>query len=183
MAALACAATIGLAGCSQDVPFVAGSPAASFGAAGCTASFGEIQDVTASPPHGDRLLEAHPLPQHALVCEYTSRFGRGVGPNHTLAKQLDVSERGAARLATAVARIDVGIPAGTTSCSDDTGSVTVIVFSYPKRPATDLWWHSSGCQSIDDGTVGAAEVANESFFRFQAVFAAVTRDPAEVSVG
>lgn len=176
MAAVACAVTIGLAGCSQDVPFAAGTPAAAFDDAECPTAIGEARDVEPSVAPDGRLVAAHPLPDRALICEYSDLFGRRVRRDRTLVQQIRVDERDAARLATAAARIDVGIPPGTVSCPNDTESAVVIVLGYPHRPSVALWWHSSGCQSVDNGTVEGVEGANESFFRFQAVFAAVARD-------
>lgn len=174
-----CAAVVALAGCSETASFIASSPAATFSATACPAALGTVQDVVAPRVQSDRLLNARPTPTTALICEYGSSFDQGPGARHTLAEQIDLAADQASRLGAAAARIDVGVSAGSGGCPSDTGTVTVIVFDYRDSPPTELWWRSTGCQTIDNGATEAEQVANASFGDFQTVFAAVTRPSAQ----
>lgn len=178
-----CAVAISLAGCAPTSPvvadqFVAPSPAAAFSATGCPPALGKLQDVAPPHRHLSQLLDPTERPARALVCEYGSVFNQGPGPDHTLAKQIDLDAAPAGRLGSAVARIDVGAARGPVSCPNDTGKVTVLVFTYNDSPPVNLWWHTTGCQSINNGDVEANQIANDSFGAFLTVFEAVTRPAA-----
>ena len=89
LGALALALTVSLAGCSQSIPFVAGSPAATFSSTECSPNLGELRDVKPPSKHSDRLLDPALRPAGALVCEYGN-----VGPGHPfrdLAKHIDLA--------------------------------------------------------------------------------------------
>lgn len=103
-------------------------------------------------------------------------FNQGPGPRHTLAKQITLTSASATKLATAAAQIDLNAPAGPASCPADDGRVTVITFDNAQTAAAHIWWHDAGCQRIDNGTVQAEQIANDSFGKFQTVFATVTRN-------
>jgi hypothetical protein len=177
VAAAACAAVLGLAGCSPADPFVAPTPAAMFGTTACPSALGTTRDVVAPPRHGDRLVDPRLSPSAGLVCVYGSVFDQGPGRRHTLAKQIRLAAPAARRLADAAARVDVGTSAGTNGCPSDTGDVTVIALAYRDSPPVDLWWRTSGCQTIDNGAGEAEQVGNDSFGRFQSTFATVMRSP------
>ena len=56
----------------------------------------------------------------------------------------------------------------------DTGSVTILVFHYPESGSVDLRWNDDGCQTLDNGRLGARQAGSPSFDAFQtAVTAAV----------
>lgn len=92
-------------------------------------------------------------------------------------KRIELTASWATKLATAASQIDVGVSSGSVGCPSDTGNVTVIDFDYIDSPPVDLWWHSTGCQTIGNGVTEAEQMANDSFARFQTVFAAMTRSP------
>jgi hypothetical protein len=148
-----------------------------FTATACPAALGRLQDVTAPSDQGGRLLNPHSSPSKAVICQYGSNLKQGAGPRHTLARQLDLTAAQAKKLASAAANITVGSTANSGGCPADTGSVTVIAFRYRNARPVDLWWHSTGCQTIDNGATEAQQVANKSFGHFQSVFAALTQDP------
>lgn len=177
--AAAIVAVLGLAGCAQAGSFTAPTPAASFAATTCPVALGSTRDVVAPPQHGDRLVDVRPAPSTALICEYGSAFDQGPGPRHTLARQVRLAAPAARRLAAAASGVRVGTSTNTAGCPSDTGSVTVIAFGFRRAPAVDLWWHTTGCQTIDDGATEAEQVANDSFGAFQTTFAAVTRAGSE----
>jgi hypothetical protein len=152
-----------------------------FTATSCPAALGKLQDVTAPTDQGGRLINPHPRPFKAVICKYGSIFNQGAGPRHTLARQVDLTAAQAKKLASAAAHINVGASAGSASCPNDSGNATVIAFGYHNAPPVDLWWHSTGCQTIDNGATEAVQIANDSFGTFQTVFAQVTRTPPETT--
>ncbi len=81
----------------------------------------------------------------------------------------------AKELAAAASSITVGTFSRSGDCPADTGSVNVIAFGCRNEPAVDLWWHSTGCQTIDNGATEAEQAANNPFGHFQIIFAALTR--------
>ena len=42
--------------------------------------------------------------------------------------------------------------------------ITILAFSYAGRADADVWWHASGCQSLDNGYVATTETVNPSFY-------------------
>ena len=128
-------------------------------AAGCPASIGADQDVVntfAGPPL------VPPGPKAGLICRY--------GPSATkpgpagLKRQTRLGPAQAGDLATVVRRLNLTAPSGVTNCPADFGLVAVIGFSYPGRADVGLWYQASGCQTLDNGRIGAFEVGNPSFY-------------------
>jgi hypothetical protein len=58
-------------------------------------------------------------------------------------------------------------PLGAVNCPNDTASFAIIALAFNGSRDEDLWWKTSGCQTLDNGTVGATETANDSFSYFQ----------------
>jgi hypothetical protein len=166
---------LSLAGCSQATSFTAPTPAATFSPNSCPAALGKTRDVTAPLNHGTQLAETRPAPSTALICQYGSAFNQGPGPRHTLVQQTQLAAPAAKKLSDAAAAISVENSTNTAGCPNDTGNVTVIAFGYHNAPTVDLWWNTTGCQTIDNGAVQARQVANDSFGKFQATFDVVTR--------
>jgi hypothetical protein len=53
-----------------------------------------------------------------------------------------------------------------TSCpAGDEGSATIIVFDYESAPDVNLWYADFGCQTLDNGTIGAFEPGNPAFYQ------------------
>ncbi|MFE4949727.1 hypothetical protein ACFQ9V_06415 [Leifsonia sp. NPDC056665] len=81
---------------------------------------------------------------------------------------LDASK--ARRIAATLQRLSVAQPTGTVNCPDDTGAFAILAFSYPHHSDVSLWWNTTGCQSIDNGRIGASQIASRSFSDFQNTF-------------
>ena len=89
-----------------------------------------------------------------LVCRYS---GSNAKPAFGLQHQQRLNGTEAAKLATAVRAIDLSHPdGGSSSCPNDDGSAVVIAFSYPNAPDVDLWFASTGCESLRNGTIIAS---------------------------
>jgi hypothetical protein len=128
-------------------------------AAGCPKSVRGYQDVVNTFP-GPPLVPAGPT--SGLICRYRpSVLPQGAS---RLARQTGLGTAQARRLATAVRKLDLATPSGAASCPADFGSVALIGFAYPARPDVALWYQASGCQSIDNGRLGASETGNPSFY-------------------
>ncbi len=70
----------------------------------------------------------------------------------------------AGRLANAIRQINLAKPSGRFNCAGDVGEATMIGLSYPRRSDVGLWYQSSGCQTLDNGRIGAFQGANPSFY-------------------
>lgn len=128
-------------------------------AAGCPKSVTAYRDVVNTFP-GPPLVPAGPT--SGLICRYEpSLLASGAG---ALARQTRLRAAQAGRLAAALRKLDLAPPAGVTPCPADFGAVALIGFAYPERPDVGLWYHASGCQSIDNGRTGAFETGNPSFY-------------------
>lgn len=77
-------------------------------------------------------------------------------------KLLDPAE--ADQLATVIRQLNLAKPSGAFNCPADLGQATVIGFAHPQRPDVGLWYASSGCQTLDNGQLGAFQGANPSFY-------------------
>jgi len=115
---------------------------------------------------GPPLVPAHP--KSGLICRY--------GPSTAnprpaqLERQSRLDQAQASVLVTAVRQLDLAPPAGITHCPADFGLVAVIGFVFPGRPDVGLWYDASGCQTLDNGRIGAFEAGNPSFYnRFLSV--------------
>jgi hypothetical protein len=82
-----------------------------------------------------------------------------------LARQTRLDQAQAGMLAAVVRKLDLQPPTGRVSCPIDFNVVTVIGLAYPGRPDVGLWYHASGCQTLDNGRIGSAETANPSFYQ------------------
>ena len=77
-------------------------------------------------------------------------------------RELDKAEAG--ELAEAIRMLDLTAPSGAVACGMDLGMVAIIVLEYPNVGDVGLWYHADGCQSLDNGRIGAWEVGNPSFY-------------------
>jgi hypothetical protein len=124
-------------------------------AASCPRSVSAYQDVAntfAGPP----LVPANPY--RGLICRY-------YGAPHTgsLGRQTRLDAAQAAGLANVVRKLDLKPPV-LAMCPMDNGAFALIGLSYHGRADVGLWYATSGCQTLDNGRIGAAEVANPSFY-------------------
>lgn len=134
-------------------------------AAGCPASIGSYRDVVNTFP-GPPLAAAGPTA--GLICRY-SPFGgvQTLRPGH-LVRQSLLSVHQAQELVAAVRALDLSGPRGASPpvahCPADFGIYALIGFSYRSRADIGLWYSASGCQTLDNGRLGAGETANPSFY-------------------
>jgi len=164
-AALAVMATDGSAGTgSTGTWFKPSSPKLNVSvAAGCPKSDTGYADVVNTFP-GPPLVPADP--SAGLICRYGP--GMGLGPNGSgrglLVSSTRLGGTEAQQLATVIQRIDLAAPSGVFHCPIDFGAVAVIGFSYPGRVDVGLWYRTGGCQTLDNGRIGAFEGGNPSFY-------------------
>jgi hypothetical protein len=129
---------------------------------GCPEQIGRDQDVeNPSSALGQTLLPSA-QPTGALWCSYDALRRPTALPTE---RRLTASE--AVSPARVINRLDLHtqLPANAvTTCPPDKGTADILVFSYDGKPDADLWWHSSGCQSIDNGTRRSFEGGNPSFY-------------------
>jgi hypothetical protein len=132
-------------------------------AAGCPGSDRGYADVVNTFP-GPPLVPAEP--SAGLICRYGP--GLGLGANGSgrglLVSWTGLDANQARQLAGVIREIDLAAPSGIFSCPADDGGAAVIVFSYPGRVDVGLWYRTTGCQTLDNGRLGAFEGANPSFY-------------------
>jgi len=124
-------------------------------AAGCPATVAGYQDVVntfAGPP----LVPASP--RAGLVCRYG-----GLPQPGMLRRQTRLGTTQAAALAKTIRALSLATPREMW-CPLADGTVAVIALVYRDRPDVDLWYNASGCQSLDNGRIGAFEGNNPSFY-------------------
>lgn len=121
----------------------------------CPTSLGGARDIVNTGPG----LTSHLLPgtpTKALVCLYSTRFER----------QWLLDAKQTRQLVSVIDHVRTAPPKGTFHCPADIPGNGVLVFRVPGRADIDLWWHNSGCQTLDNGIIGAFEGGNPSFSRF-----------------
>ncbi len=95
-------------------------------------------------------------PTAGLRCRYNGAGGRR--PWH-LAATTRLTAAQARQAARSVARIPLSHPDGEiTSCPMDIGSAEVLVLAYPGRADVDLWITLSGCRTVSNGYISAADL-------------------------
>lgn len=132
---------------------------------GCPPRVTKARDVVNADPVDRTLVPTGILPNAAVACIYSGQLNPST--NH-LAIILDSA--GAARTAASLQHVSLKRPTGTVNCPGDSGAFAILAFSYPHRPDVDLWWDTTGCQTIDNGRIGASQIASDGFGRFQETF-------------
>lgn len=135
-------------------------------AAGCPETVRGYRDVVntfAGPP----LVPAGPT--SGLICRYGPAVAvagttAATAGGNKLVRATHLDRAQATELATVVRKLDLAPPTGMVSCPAGFGTVVVIGLAYPHRPTAGLWYEASGCESVDNGRIGAFEVANPSFY-------------------
>jgi hypothetical protein len=132
-------------------------------AAGCPGSDVGYADVVNTFP-GPLLVPADP--SAGLVCRYGPGVSLGANGSgrELLVSSTRLDNAQAQQLASVIRRIDLAAPSGTFSCPLDVGAAATVGFSYPDRVDVGLWYRTSGCQTLDNGRIGAFEGANPSFY-------------------
>jgi hypothetical protein len=134
-------------------------------ATGCPVSVAAYQDVVNTFP-GPPLVPADP--KAGLICRYGPSTAKP-GPAR-LERQTRLDQAQADLLTAAVRQLSLAPPTGVSFCPADFGLVAVIGFSFSGRPDVGLWYHASGCQTVDNGRIGSFQGGNPSFYnRFQSV--------------
>jgi len=105
----------------------------------------------------DHLLQENPL--RGLVCRYSATAG---GP--ALYRMTSLDETSARQLAEVILRVSTAAPHGATSCPAAFPTATILVFSYLRHSDVDLWYNDTGCQTLDNGRVGAFQGGNPAFY-------------------
>jgi hypothetical protein len=105
-----------------------------------------------------------------MVCVYGSRVGSGLPDSGRLIHTVLLTATDAASLVAAVRGLDLHKPTGEFHCPSDVGRATVIGLAYRGRADVGLWYAADGCQTLDNGRLGAFQGANPSFYNgFQPV--------------
>jgi hypothetical protein len=128
---------------------------------GCPHATTAYEDVAiVADPQSRHALLPTATPTAGLVCHY--RQDGGLTATHAL----DATD--AASLATVVAGIDLTPDTFVHNCVADMGLANIVVLSYSSQPDVDLWWHASGCQTLDNGVIVAFQINNQGFAAFEA---------------
>jgi hypothetical protein len=131
----------------------------------CPSSLGPARDVRNFGAW--RLSELVPRsPAGGLICRYaasaTSPSSAVVHP--ALYRQVRLTATQASGLAGVIDKVSTKAPKGVFSCPAGWDTATVIAFSYRGRTDADLWYYDSGCQTLDNGKIGAFQGGNSSFY-------------------
>ena len=126
---------------------------------GCPPSLARAQDV--DNPAGERgpLLLPALSPTAALICSYDGGLA-----NRALSKRRLLDGAQAKALASVIRGMVLMPDLGAHGCPMDVDATKVLAFSYRDHPDADLWWHASGCQSLDNGYLYTTEGGNPSFY-------------------
>lgn len=128
---------------------------------GCPATVGGYADVANSDPVLRTRMLPRAAPTGGLVCRYgTPRQGPAHPP------VVDLSAQSATRLARAVNAIPLGSAgSGLTACPAGQDVQVLLAFSYRHHPDADLWLHTHGCRTLDNGFVRAVEEGTPAFYK------------------
>lgn len=160
----AAAGILATRGSSAGTWFRPGSPRLEVSVAGgCPGSVAGYADVVNTFP-GPPLVPAGPT--GGLICRYGP--GVGLGPNgdgHALLVSGTRLDQGQAQeLANVIRDLNLAAAVGVAACPADFGSVALLGFAYLGRDDVGLWYRTSGCQTLDNGRIGAFEDGNPSFY-------------------
>ena len=117
---------------------------------------------------GGHLLPPGGRPASFLVCEYDGAPPRGEQTRIStrLTRQVRLARQDAGIMAAAIARISPKPPpAGPISCPNQGfGTITILAVRSGER-TVDLFWNTSGCESMDNGRIRTFEIGNPSFYK------------------
>jgi hypothetical protein len=110
-----------------------------------------------------------PRPTSALICRFHETPGTVGAPPQpgVLYRQVRIGTTSAAELAIAVDGVNTSAPPNRpVNCpAASFGTATILVFGYA-RSSVDLWYLDTGCQTLDNGVIGASESTEPSFGTF-----------------
>jgi len=172
---LALAVTVATSGCASGRPYSAGTPEVHIAVGdSCPATLGNAADVS-NPKAGltRSLVPVGPSPASGLVCQYDAHLSAGTVASPSVVRSVALSAAKASRLARALGAVSLKKPSGTFHCPMDVGSIAIIALHYVGRSDdVDVWYETSGCQTLDNGHVSAFQGANPSFYDgFESTFA------------
>lgn len=170
---LALAVTVATSGCASG--YSARTPQVHIAVGdSCPATLGNAADVS-NPKAGltRNLVPVGPSPASGLVCQYGAHLGAGTSAAPSVVRSVALSAAKATRLARALGAVSLDQPSGTFHCPMDVGSIAIIALHYVGRSDdVDVWYATSGCQTLDNGHVSAFQGANPSFYDgFESTFA------------
>jgi|HubBroStandDraft_6_1064221.scaffolds.fasta_scaffold355586_2 hypothetical protein len=130
---------------------------------GCLKSLASFQDVVNTFP-GPPLVPAEP--RAGLICRYQPIYGLGPTPagQRLLATSKRLNTAQAQELATVIRSLALTASVGAFHCPADFGEVAIIGFAYDGKADIGLWYRTTGCQTLDNGRIGAFEGGNPSFY-------------------
>ncbi|WP_136641909.1 hypothetical protein [Subtercola vilae] len=176
-----------LSGCAGTW-FKPAAPALHISVDDCPVLPGAVRDVSNGKPLTRLLLREDARPTAALLCTYEATTngvdtadtasavdaaGSTEGPAGvvTLMQGVHVQETDAVALATSILTLSLAPQFGVAGCPMDAGGTfALIVFHYPDGADTDLYYHDTGCETLDNGSIGAGQVDSTSFNDFQVKF-------------
>jgi hypothetical protein len=162
-----------LSGCAPGSWWHSGGPRIHFTIAeGCPPRTKPHEDVVNQDQASSPLLRISKVPTASLVCLYGYWYASGALPTAVIANKLIASVRldshDSAALGRKVVALSLAQPSGVTSCPNDmVGVSALLAFTYADGTTTDLNYHDTGCQSLDNGTVAASQIGSASFEAFQ----------------
>lgn len=131
----------------------------------CPASVRQAHDV-ANPGSG---LATRLLPPGA-VFGHLCRYGASGAASSALVAHAIVNGRTANDFERALAALSTRRPTGVYHCPAGRAQVSVLAFGFLGRPDIDLWFLDSGCRTVDNGLLRAAEVESpRAFARFASI--------------
>jgi hypothetical protein len=128
----------------------------------CPKQIGVAKGV--SNPHvGDELVPPNPIA--GLICRYSppSPFDQSGEVSGSLYAQVKLTGVQAVHLTGVIDSISTAVPPDGAHCPAESLSASIIAFAYANAPDVDLWFKDSGCQTLDNGTLEASQIANPIF--------------------
>lgn len=106
-------------------------------------------------------------PIAGLICRYaypTPATGTGSAAAWpSVYHQVRPATAEASELARVISKVSTKAPKGAFHCPAGRDTATVIAFSDRNQSDSDLWYWDTGCQTLDNGKIGAFQGENPSF--------------------
>jgi hypothetical protein len=123
---------------------------------------GKARDVGNTEGSNQHLVPIGADPIKGLICLYAGPLQPSAP-----ARQIVLNQAEAARLSAALSQVSLQAPpSGPVHCPAATGSYAIISLASTRSQDVNIWWTMTGCQTLDNGTVGATQIANKSFDGF-----------------